>query len=49
MAFLMEEDVTAHPLQVAFFGAVGVMPGAEGLARLGEQLFSRGLILIHYS
>jgi len=43
MAFLVEADVAVDPMQVAFNAAVGVMPGVESLAHLGEQLFTRGL------
>ncbi len=37
--FAMEEDVAANPVDVGFFGAVGVVFGAEGVGELVEQFF----------
>jgi hypothetical protein len=34
--FMMEEDVAAHPIEIGFFGAIGVMFGAEGVGELVE-------------
>ena len=39
VSFLMEEDVAADPVYVGFFGAVGVVFGAQGVGELVEEFF----------
>ncbi len=40
VAFVVEEDEAAHPVDVGFFGAVGVVFDAQGVAELVEEFFS---------
>lgn len=42
VAFVMEEDETARPIYTRFFGAVGVVFEANGVAHLVEQFFGGG-------
>jgi hypothetical protein len=42
MAFLVEKDVPSDPIQVGFFGAIGVVFGAERIAHLVEEFFGHG-------
>ena len=42
MLFMVEEDVAADPIEVGFFGAVGVMLKAEGVLHLFEKFFCHG-------
>ena len=37
MAFVVEENVPAHPGQISFFGAEAVMPETQKLAHLRQQ------------
>ncbi|MBK8129452.1 MAG: hypothetical protein IPK53_11315 [bacterium] len=37
MAFVMEEDITANPVEVLLFGAVGIVAQAENVSELIEQ------------
>ncbi len=39
VAFVAEEDEAANPVYVGFFGAVGVVFGAQGVADLVQELF----------
>jgi len=39
MAFVVEEKVAVHPVEVSLFGAVGVMLGARDVASLIEKFF----------
>jgi hypothetical protein len=38
----MKEDVAFEPVLAGFFGAVGVVFGADGIAHLIEQFTGRG-------
>lgn len=40
VAFVMEEDETAHPVHTGLFGAVGVMFEAQDFAELVEEFFT---------
>jgi len=42
VAFLVKEDVAPDPIQVGFFGAVGVVFEADGFAQLFEEFFCHG-------
>lgn len=44
VALLVEEDVPADPVQIGFFGAVGVVPGAQDFAHFVEDLFCHGCL-----
>jgi len=42
LLFFMEEDEAADPIDVGFFGAIGVVFCAEGIGELVEQFFCHG-------
>lgn len=42
MPFVVEQDVTADPVEVGFFGAQGVVFSADGVADLVEEFFVFG-------
>lgn len=44
MAFFVEEDIPANPVHVGFFGAVGVVFGAQGIAHSVEDFFCHGCL-----
>ncbi len=43
--FVVEEDVAANPVDIGFFGALGVVFSADGVADLFEELFFVGLVI----
>jgi len=44
MAFVVEEKVAVHPVEVSLFGAVGVVLGAQDVMSLIEKFFSLKLL-----
>lgn len=39
MVFVVNEDKTAHPIHISFFGTVGVVFEAEGFTKLVQEFF----------
>lgn len=39
MRFIVGEDAASHPVHVGFFGAVGIVFEADGVADLVKQFF----------